>query len=83
MPVNKPAKPSVKNLMIVIAKQADTIKELTEALDAERKSIRLPETMTVPQYNAMVDFLNSTKPEPLYPKEVPAKLIVMGEGGEA
>lgn len=65
----KPPKPTVKELEKVI-------EALTDQLDLERKSIRLPSVMTVGQFNTMVEFLNSVKPVPVAVKDVPPKKII-------
>lgn len=83
MSATKAPKLTVKQLQRIIADQNDMLVTLRNELEAERKNIRLPAVMTVGMFNTIVDFLNQTKPEPMFPKEVPAKLVPMGEGGEA
>lgn len=48
----------------------DVIK-LSQMLEREQRTARVPKEMTVVQYNSLIDHLNANRPEPLYSKDVP------------
>ena len=81
MSATKPTKPTVKQLQKVIAERDQTIKELTrdlvimaERLEHEESVVRVPKKLRVSDYNSLIDHLIENRPEPIFPKEVPAKM---------
>lgn len=83
MSATKAPKKSVKQLQKVIDEMAADLLAMAQKLDADKQSVRLPANPSIVIWNQIVDWLNENKPEPVFPKEVPVKLVPMGEGGEA